>query len=213
MSARTYGQYCGLARALELVGDRWALLIVRDLLVGPRRFTELEAGLPSISTSVLAARLKGLEEDGIVRREIPPRPESGFRYALTPFGCELEEAALALGRWGARALGEPREGEVVTAESMVMSLRTLFRPEAARGLDARFQLRLGEVVVHARVKAGGLEAAPGPAPSPDLSIEAGPRLRALLAGEITAEEAVEEGAVRIHGDESLLRRYVEIFPI
>ena len=99
MSRRAYGQYCGFARALELVGERWALLIVRDLLVGPRRFTDLRHGLPRIPTNVLAERLKELEEAGIVQRRVLPRPQSAVVYELTPYGANLEESVMALGRW------------------------------------------------------------------------------------------------------------------
>src|SRR4030088_1295484 len=113
MAARTYGQFCGVARALELVGERWALLIVRDLLVGPRRFTDLLQGLPRIPTHVLSDRLKELEHGGIVRRRVLPRPAASIVYELTEYGAELEEVVLQLGRWGANALGHPRPGEIV----------------------------------------------------------------------------------------------------
>src|ERR671936_950820 len=111
---RSYGQFCGLARAVEVVGERWALLIVRDLLVGPKRFTDLRRGLPRIPTNVLAERLRELEYAGVVRRRLLPRPAGSVVYELTPYGQELEEAVLPLGRWGARALGEPRPDEIVT---------------------------------------------------------------------------------------------------
>src|SRR5438105_14626994 len=104
VAARTYGQFCGLARALELVGERWALLIVRDLLVGPKRFTDLRRGLPRIPTNVLSTRLKELEHNGIVRRRLLPRPASGVVYELTEHGRELEDIVLRLGLWGAATL-------------------------------------------------------------------------------------------------------------
>src|ERR1700737_2507239 len=102
MSMRAYGQYCGLARALEIVGERWAILVIRDLLVGPRRFTDLHRGLPGIPTHILTARLKELEEAGVVRRRVLPRPANSIVYELTEYGHELEEALQALGRWGAK---------------------------------------------------------------------------------------------------------------
>jgi DNA-binding HxlR family transcriptional regulator len=114
MASRGYGQYCGLARALELVGERWALLIIRDLLVGPRRFTDLRRGLPRIPTNVLADRLKELERDGIVRRRILPRPASATVYELTPYGAQVEDAVMRLGMWGAQSLGEPSPDEIIT---------------------------------------------------------------------------------------------------
>src|SRR5205823_2044256 len=102
--ARQYGQYCGLARALDLVGERWALLVIRDLLVGPRRFSDLRQGLPRIPTNVLADRLKELEEAGVVRRRALPRPAASVVYELTEYGWELEDSVLRLGLWGAKSL-------------------------------------------------------------------------------------------------------------
>ena len=128
VAARDYGQYCGVTRALELVGERWALLIVRDLLVGPRRYGELAAGLPRIPSNILAARLKELQEAGIIRRA--PRSRV-IVYELTPYGRELEPVVLALGAWGFKALGDPRDEQIITPDSMTMALRTAFRPHVA----------------------------------------------------------------------------------
>ena len=124
MAARDYGQYDGVTRALELVGERWAMLIVRDLLVGPRRYGELAAGLPRIPTNILAARLKELQAEGVIRRA--PRSRV-IIYELTPYGRELEPVVLALGAWGFKALGDPRDEQVITPDSMTISLRTAFR--------------------------------------------------------------------------------------
>ena len=141
MAAREYGQYCGVTRALELVGERWALLIVRDLLVGPRRYGELAAGLPRIPSNILAARLKELQEAGILRRA--PRSRV-IVYELTPYGRELEPIVLALGAWGFKAMSEPRDGQIITPDSMTMALRTAFRPSVAQNLPAtRYDAHLG----------------------------------------------------------------------
>ena len=137
MAARDYGQYCGVTRALELVGERWALLIVRDLLVGPRRYGELAAGLPRIPSNILAARLKELQAAGVIRRV--PRSRV-IIYELTPYGRELEPVVLALGAWGFKAMGDPREEQIITPDSMTMALRTAFRP-AGRGGPAGDRLR------------------------------------------------------------------------
>ncbi|MFN8197297.1 MAG: helix-turn-helix domain-containing protein [Nakamurella multipartita] len=118
MAARDYGQYCGVTRGLELVGERWALLIVRDLLVGPRRYGELAAGLPRIPSNILAARLKELQAAGVIRRV--PRSRV-IIYELTPYGRELEPIVLALGAWGFKAMGDPREDQIVTPDSMTMA--------------------------------------------------------------------------------------------
>src|SRR5258708_34409822 len=105
VAVRSYGQFCGLARALELVGERWALLIIRELLVGPRRFTDLRQGLPRIPTNVLSDRLKELEQAGIVRRRVLPRPAASVVYELTEYGNLLEEPPMRLGLWGAQSRG------------------------------------------------------------------------------------------------------------
>ncbi|HEY3110928.1 MAG TPA: helix-turn-helix domain-containing protein [Chloroflexota bacterium] len=213
MATRVFGQYCGLARALELVGERWALLVVRDLVLGPKRFTDLRRGLPRIPTNVLSARLRELEETGVVRRRLLPRPAAAVVYELTSYGQELEDVVLRLGRWGARSLGEPRPEDVLTADSLVLALRATFRPEAARGLRASYELRAGDAVVHARVDDGALEAAEGPLAGADLVLETGPALKALMAGELGPAEAVESGAVRLVGDPELLARFVELFRV
>src|SRR3984957_12817693 len=133
MASRDYGQFSGVTRAMEVVGERWALLIVRDLLVGPRRYGELAAGLPRIPSNILAARLKELQGAGVIRRM--PRSRV-IVYELTPYGRELEPVVLALGAWGFKALGDPRNEQVITPDSMTMDLRTAFQPRVAATLPA-----------------------------------------------------------------------------
>lgn len=213
MATRTYGQYCGFSRALELVGERWAMLILRDLFVEPKRFSDLQRGLPGIPSNILTARLKELEENGLVRRHAQPRPGGGVSYELTDAGRELEPAVIELGRWGAKRLGEPARDEVVTADSMVMALRTIFRPEAAGKAKARFELRLGEIVIHAVIRNGRVTVGKGPLEDPDLVIEAGPGIRALMAQEISPEEALKAKLVRIKGDRTLYPLFARVFRI
>ncbi|MGZ3531245.1 MAG: winged helix-turn-helix transcriptional regulator [Vulcanimicrobiaceae bacterium] len=213
MKARAYGQFCGLARAIEIVGERWAVLIIRDLLVGPKRFTDLHHGLPKIPTNVLTARLKELEAAGVVRRRVLPRPAGSVIYELTEYGMELEDVLVGLGRWGAKLLDEPRPGEIITVDSITMAMRSTFHPEAARGLHAGYELHFGDIVIHASVDDGKLEAGAGPLPAPDLIIEAGPSIKDLMAGAIGPTEAVENGVVRLTGNADLLTRFAEIFRI
>lgn len=213
MKTRAYGQYCGFARALEVVGERWALLVVRDLLVGPKRFTDLLRGLPGIPSNVLTARLKELEAAGLVGRRVLPRPERGVVYELTPYGADLEASVLALGRWGAKNLGFPRAGEAVTLDSLITALRTTFHPGASRGLRATFGLRVGEIALHATVDKNRIRVAEGVPAGADLVIDATPELRALMAGELSPSEAVEKGIVRFTGDATLLPRFAELFCI
>src|SRR5215470_18393749 len=106
---RSYNQYCAVARSLDVIGERWTLLIIRDLLVGPKRYKDLLDGLPGIGTNLLAARLRDLEKAGIVRRTLLPPPAASTVYELTEVGRALEPAIFAIGRWGARFLGSPRE--------------------------------------------------------------------------------------------------------
>ncbi len=213
MASRVYGQYCGFARALELVGERWALLIVRDLFVSPKRFSELQRGLPGIPSNILTARLKELEDAGIVERRVQPRPAGGVAYELTDDGRDLERAVVELSRWGAKHLGEPRAHEVVTEESMIMALRTTFRSEAARGVKAAYELRMGDMVLHAIVQNGEVTVGKGAIEKPDLVIEAGPGIRAVMAQEITPDEAVKAKIVRIKGNRDLFARFAKMFRI
>ena len=210
---RAYHQYCGIARAMELVGERWAMLVVRDLILGPKRFTELRQGLPRIPSNILSARLKELEESGIVRRRVLPRPASGVVYELTPYGAELEEVLLRFGRWGARSLGDPQPDDVVTGDSLVLALRATFEPDAAREVEVRYELSVGPVIIHAAVSDGVLEAAEGTLPDADLRIDAGPLLKYLMSGEVSPADALASGGVRIEGDPALLDRFVELFRI
>jgi DNA-binding HxlR family transcriptional regulator len=210
---RAYGQYCGFARALEVLGERWALLIVRDLLVGPKRFTDLLRGLRGIPSNVLTVRLKELEDAGVARRRVLARPARAVVYELTAYGLELEAVVMELGRWGAKNLGDPRADETITVDSLVTALRTTFHPDAARGFRAGFELRVGEIVLHARVDDGRVEAAEGALPGADLTIDAGPGIRALMAGEVSPADAIETGVVHIVGDAELLTRFAEIFRI
>jgi DNA-binding HxlR family transcriptional regulator len=213
MSARSYGQYCGFARALEVVGERWALLVVRDLLVAPKRFTDLLNGLSGIPSNVLTARLKELEHAGVARRRVLPRPARAVVYELTEYGRELEPVVAALGRWGARNLGDPRPDEAITVDSLVTALRTTFRPDAARGVRAGFELRIGVIVLHALVDDGGVRVAAGPLPGADLVIETGAGIRGLMAGEVCPADAIATGTVKLTGDAALLTAFAQIFRI
>jgi DNA-binding HxlR family transcriptional regulator len=213
MSARHYGQFCGVTRALEIVGERWALLIIRDLLVSPKRFTDLRHGLPRIPTNILSTRLKELEEAGVVRRRVLPRPSGAVVYELTEYGQELDEIVMALGRWGARRLGEPGPEDIITEDSMVMAMRSTFHPEAAVGRNARYQLNLGEVAIHIDIDNGNLEVGRGVGPDRDIVIEAGSAIKALMAGEITPDEALADGSVTVTGNPDLLKQFAETFRI
>ena len=138
---RTYADGCAAAHALDLVGERWALLVVRELLLGPKRFTDLRAGLPNASPNVLAQRLRELEGAGVVRRRKLPPPAASRVYELTDWGMELEPVITRLGRWGARSPSKPRDA-ALGVDSLILSLRTMFDPRAADGLRATYELHL-----------------------------------------------------------------------
>jgi DNA-binding HxlR family transcriptional regulator len=209
MAAREYGQYGGAARALELVGERWALLIVRDLLVGPRRYGELAAGLPRIPSNILATRLKELQAAGVIRRM--PRSRV-IIYELTPYGRELEPIVLALGAWGFKALGDPRDEQVITPDSMTMDLRTAFQPEVALTLPSTsYAARVGEAELLIRVDGSVLDVERGGGPA-DLAFAVGPDIRRLITGELAADRAIETGVVDVlHGRPDLLGRFATTF--
>jgi DNA-binding HxlR family transcriptional regulator len=209
---RSYGDPCGIARALDLVGERWALLVVRELVLGPKRFTDLRAGLPHLSPDVLAQRLRDLERAGIVgRRRLPP-PAGSRVYELTEWGRELEPVVLALGRWGSRApfpLGQAELG----VDAMVLALRTLFDPAAAAGLNASLELRLGEHRFRARVDDGRLELSRASAEDPDAVIETDPgTLAAVLWHGRPLDDARRDGALEIEESRPAVERFLKLFP-
>lgn len=209
MAARDYGQYCGVTRALELVGERWALLIVRDLLVGPRRYGELAAGLPRIPSNILAARLKELQGAGLIRRV--PRSRV-IIYELTPYGRELEPIVLALGAWGFKAMGDPRAEQIISPDSMTITLRAAFRPQVAAGLPATaYGARLGAAELLIRVDGPTLDVRRGDGPV-DLAFAAGPEIRRLISGELSPDRAIATGVVEVlRGQGRLLDRFASTF--
>jgi DNA-binding HxlR family transcriptional regulator len=212
MTKRTYGQFCGLSRALEVVGERWAMFIVRDLLVAPKSFSELRQGLPRISTDILFARLRELEHAGVIQRKMAPKPEAPVLYELTAYGAELDDITLKLGQWGARLLGAPRPEEIVTTSSLIMAMRATFQQQVAVGVKASFELRIGEIVFHLKVDDGALQAVAGPLADADLHLEPGKALKGLMSGEISAANATANGVV-YSGDPALLNKFTQLFHI
>ncbi|WP_020392769.1 winged helix-turn-helix transcriptional regulator [Kribbella catacumbae] len=209
MTTKTYGQYCGVARALELVGERWALLIIRDLLVGPKRYTDLRAGLPKIPTNVLATRLKEFEQAGLVVRRVQPRPSGAIVYELTEYGADLDEVVLALGRWGARSLGELRPDEIITAEVLVMALRSTFHPSRSK---AKYELHFGDLVVHAIVDGADLTVDLGPLEGA-VVLEAFAPIAPLLTGAIDGAAALQSGLLKTSGTAKHVDHFAATFPI
>ncbi|SFB25235.1 transcriptional regulator, HxlR family [Amycolatopsis marina] len=214
MTGRTYGQYCGLARALELVGERWAMLVVRDLLLGPKRYADLRETLYRIPPSMLSARLNELEQAGVVRRRVLANLDAAVVYELTDYGSELETIVLQLGLWGARSLGDMAEDDIFTLDSAVLSLYTTFRPDMAVGFRATYQVHYGpSIVVHAMVDDGALKAAEGAHPDADVVIDVLGPFKAVLTGALSPREASDAGLIRVSGDLDLLDRFGDLFRI
>lgn len=210
---RSYEDGCAAAHALDLVGERWALLVVRELVLGPKRFTDLRAGLPGISPNVLSQRLDELERAAVVRRRRLGPPAPVWVYDLTDWGRELEPIIVQLGRWGARSPYQKRDAGL-SVDSLVLSLRTMFRPCAGTDLAGSYQLTFGHDVFAARVDGDQFEIARGTAIRPDVSVETDPgTLAAVIYDGRDLAEAVRSGAMRVAGDVSAFERFLALFSL
>ena len=197
---RSYRQYCGLARGLDVIGDRWVLLIVRELLPGPRRYGELLDGLPGIATNLLAERLRAMEDNGLVRKG------DDDRYALTERGEGLREVLYAIGRWAYPLMGERAPEEAFRSHWITHPVAALFPGEDPTRLELTVEVRSGERPMTIRSSGGRVMVEPGPAAAPDLVLTGPPdAVVGLVAHRIDAEEAKQRG-VAITGDARLLRR-------
>jgi DNA-binding HxlR family transcriptional regulator len=211
---RTYGDGCPIARALDFVGERWALLMVRELLLGPKRYTDQRRGLPNASPNVLSERLRELERAGVVRRRKLPPPAGARVYELTDWGLELEEIVMSLGRWGARSPAPPSDAPIVSADSVILALRARFDVGAAEGLRADYELRLGEDRFRIEVADGEIETARGSADRADATIDTDPdTLSAVVWGGRSLADAQRSGTVTIDGDDTAAERFVRLFPL
>jgi DNA-binding HxlR family transcriptional regulator len=195
---RSYGQHCTVARALDAVGERWTLLLVRELSTGPKRYKDLLGGLPGIGTNLLAARLKRLEGEGIVGRATLPPPAGSNVYELTVLGKELEPVLVALSRWGARFLDDPGEDDEVRAGWAAIALRSAVPAGASDGRPGTYEFHIDGEAFHLRAGGEEVEVRQGPAPDPDLVVhgDAG-TLLAVASGRMSPEEAVRSGALKV----------------
>lgn len=213
-SKRTYGDACGIARALDIVGERWALMVVRELLLGPKRFTDLRDGLPHLSADVLSQRLRDLQDSGVVSRRTLPPPAASQIYELTAKGAALEPVLTALGRWGGANAAPPQEGAAMSSDAYVLSLRTLFSGDLAGDLDVSVDLRLGGLPFHAVVRGGVLDAGRGEAVEPTVTIEAeAGAFLAVVRGRRKLAEAERTGDVVVRGDRRAAKRFLGLFPL
>lgn len=207
---REYGQGCGTAHALDLIGDRWALLVVRELVLGPKRFTDLRDGLPGIGPNVLSQRLKELEQADVIRRRVLPPPAGSTVYELTEWGSELEEVVVQLGRWGARSPHMPREAET-QPEWVILGMRAIYEPQA-EPVPASYELRFGDEAFWARVDDGSLRVGRGEAHEPDAVLSGAVEgIAMLLRGDVTPAAALRSGAVKLDGDRAAFDRLPSLF--
>lgn len=205
--SRDYGQYCGLARALDVVGDRWNLLIVRELLIGPARFSELREGLPGIATNLLTDRLRGLEATGVIRRRLSA-DSSAITYALTPWGAQLREPINALIRWSTPLMVRGPEGDQFQPDSLLVALPALFSGRMPADQSVAVGITVGGATVQLHATAGGIVVC-----RPD-----GRRLDAVLSGEAQLVLGLAAGLlslrdvaaqVEMTGDQSALRNFFD----
>lgn len=210
---RWYDDACGTAFALDLIGERWAILIMRELMFGPRRFGELRAGLPGISANVLSQRLESLEATRIIRKYKLPPPASVQVYELSEWGYEAEPLVQMLGRWATR---HPDHDPTLplSAASIMMSFRTMLDPERAQGFFARIGFRFGEDSFVVTIDGGDIATQRAEPGSVDLLLDTEPTiLAALIYGEPSAEELEAAGVLRVTGDRALLARFIQLFPL
>jgi DNA-binding HxlR family transcriptional regulator/putative sterol carrier protein len=209
---RSYDQYCAVARGLDVIGDRWTLLLVRDLLLGPKRYKDLLSGLPGIGTNLLADRLKELEAAGIVERTVLPPPAGSAVYQLTETGQGLETVMSALGHWGARFLGAPKKTDVMVPRAYFVAMRGVFNPEAAAGVTETYELRIGDLVFEVRVADGQLTTREGVVRNPDVILALDVQtLNDLMFHAVMPSAAVASGRVQIiKGNFEALERFVAI---
>ncbi len=212
MAEHRYQQYCGLARALDVVGDRWTLLIVRELIPGPRRFTDLIEGLPGISRNLLTERLGDLERDGIVARTELPPPAARRVYELTDDGRDLADAIVPVIAWGARRLGERQPKETFRARWAAVGMSRFADRGAAKGVRESYQYLVGDSAFYFTVDDGSVELHDGRAPEPAVTLTTDEETLADIAsGKITSSAAARSGALTVAGDRQAAKRLGKIF--
>jgi DNA-binding HxlR family transcriptional regulator/putative sterol carrier protein len=208
---RTYGQFCPAARALDTIGSRWMILIIRELLLGPKRYSDLIAGLPGVGPNVLAERLKDLRDAGIVRQSKLPPPGVAVVYELTDLGEGVRPVVDALNKWGMQLLGTPQRGDRFQLGWLLGCLRASFRPDLAPGVTESYEFRVENDVFHVRVVDGDVDVRHGPAPSPACVLEADLTSFMAVGARLLAPEAAEaQGLVRVTGSRDAAARVITL---
>ncbi len=209
---RSYNQFCSLARALDIIGGRWTLLLIRELISGPKRFKDLLEGLRGIGTNLLAQRLRELEESGLIRSVHLAPPASAQAYELTEVGHGLESAVIELARWGIQFRQRPKEADHWMAGWNALAFKAIFNPVAAAGVEEEYEVRVGDDVVSIRVADGLVDTKAGTAWEPDLTFATDKStFLGLVSGDIRLREAIESGLVSVTGGKDVLQRFIQIF--
>jgi len=213
VTQRSYGQFCAAAKALDVVGERWTLLVVRELLLGPRRFTDLLAALPGLGTSLLASRLKQLEAAGVIRREQLPPPAGSWVYQITDTGLGVALVVKALADWGAQLLDTPGPEEAVRADWLALHLAVSAPSEAVAGVRETYQVHVGDEVLHIVLTGSGAQARSGPAPyRPDLVIRTDQAAFIELSlGRADLTALVAADRAQVTGDQGSVSRAARLF--
>jgi DNA-binding HxlR family transcriptional regulator len=210
--AKQYDQFCPTARSLDILGERWTLLVVRDLLMGPRRYTDLREALPGIATDLLTARLRTLEDAGYVRRRKLPKPTPVTIYELTDSGRRLGLVVLELARIGLDHLGAPTADDNIDPDALVLSLRASFNPGDDQQLEASYQLEVDGEPFAVTVGEGRADTARGTADDPQMTISASAStLAQLLCGTAEPDEAIATGTLELTGPRPQLDRFLQTF--
>ena len=212
-SRRRYDDCCGTAHALELIGERWSLLVMRELMLGPKRFSDIRADLPGISANTLTQRLEGLEKAGIVVREKLPPPASGQVYGLSEWGYQALPVMGALGRWAVRSQGHDPQ-QHFSAVSLLLSFMAMNNAAVTQGFDATIGFRLGRENYVLTMKDGGVRAVRGEPIGTDVTFEGAPgAVAAAVYGGMPLGELEAAGALKIEGDRTIAARFITLFPL
>ena len=209
---KPYDDGCATAHALDLIGERWALLIVRELIPGPKRFSDLKKGLPGISTNILTNRLNDLESGHVLVRDRLPPPSASQIYRLTAWGAELEPLIQDIGRWAARST-EMQPGKPMSAASVMLSLRTMFSSQRAGDAGFRLELILDGIPHRAEVCDGQFTIEVGESMPPDVSVSGDPNLLAAMVYGGMPMDAAEAAGLKISGHRQHLARFCSFFPL
>jgi DNA-binding HxlR family transcriptional regulator len=212
-SRRRYDDACGTAHALDLIGERWALLVMRELMLGPKRFSDIRADLPGISANTLTQRLEGLEAVGLVRRRRLPPPASAQVYELTEWGYEAEPIVQTMGRWATRSPGHDPTMPL-SATSLMLSFRTMGDPARMAGLDGRIGFVIGAETFRVEIADGRMTAERGGIEGADL-VFTGPAaaIAGAVYGGVPIDALEAEGALSVVGDRALAAKFVTLFPL